>query len=119
MAATSAAQWFSAKLRFLVLVEGAGTTQVAESVHVFTSADWDAAMQRALQLGSSHESEYRNSNGARVRWRLHSVVTLDIIAANELNGAEVHAAFTDVTDDLRLPFDAMLNPEESHPSQSI
>jgi hypothetical protein len=112
-------QWFSTKVRLLALVEGGGTSQVADSIHVFRSTDWDAAFERALQIGQSHEREYRNAEGARVRWRLHSVVTLDAIDTTELDGAEVHSMFTDVTDDLRVAFDAALTPGTSRPSQSI
>ena len=119
MSDSQTTEWYSAKLRILVLVEGTGATQVAESVHVFRSNDWDVAMHRAIQLGKSHEKEYRNADGARVRWGFHSVMTLDVINADDLDGAEVHALFSDVTDDLRLPFGVVLKPETSQPGQSI
>jgi hypothetical protein len=118
-AVTNVSDWYSAKLRILVQVEGTGTTQAAESVHVFRSSGWDAAMKRALELGQTHEREYRNVDGVRVCWRFHSVVTLDVIDASDLDGAEVHAVFSDLTDELSMPFGATMTPEKSQPGQSI
>jgi hypothetical protein len=81
--------------------------------------DWDDAFQRALQLGRSHERDYENANGARVRRRLHSVATLDLIRSEELDGGRGPLPMNDPSGDLAVPFDFVFTPEDSQPEQSV
>jgi hypothetical protein len=112
-------QWFSARLRLLILVENTGTVRVEDCVHVFRSHDWEPAFKRALQLGRSHEREFKNDAGERVRRQLHSIVTLDLIQSDDLDGAEVNSESSDPSVELQLPFGTVFTPDRSEPAQSI
>ena len=61
------------------------------SVHLFfinDEPDWEElcakAFTRALELERGHETEYLNADGERVRWRMMSIETLDIIRVESL-----------------------------------
>ena len=109
--------WYSATLRLGCLIEPNGLTRYMDSVHVFQASDYDAALQRALQIGRTHEESYVNGDGAQVKWRLASVVTLDLLGDFIQDGAEVCSGPVDTTE--TVPFDHVFIPEESNPTQSI
>jgi hypothetical protein len=109
-------QWFSASMRLVILVEGEGATSQDEVVHVFRADDWDVAFQRAQALGRSHERDYENGDGQRVRWRLDRLLTLDLIRASDLDGAEVFSALTDVSGG--PGFDTVFDPGRHQPGQT-
>jgi Domain of unknown function (DUF4288) len=109
-------QWFSASMRLVILVEGEGATSQDEVVHVFRADDCDAAFQRALALGRSHERDYKNGYGQQVRWRLDRILTLDMIRVPDLDGAEVFSALSDVSGG--PGFDADFHPERQQPAQT-
>src|SRR5690242_12000394 len=110
------AGWFSAKVRVICLVEGAGATMQDESVHVFRASGVDGAFARALQLGREQEGEYLNSDGERVRWRFDRVLTLDALGAEDLDGVEVHSELGPAEES--LPFDAEFDPENHKPTET-
>lgn len=117
--------WFSARLRFAVLVDPEGATTYSDSLCIFQierSEDdvdtWGQAFQRALQLGYQREEEYLNPENHRVRWRLKEVSTLDLIQSESLDGAEVYAEFTPLGEDEELPFDTHFDPGKSAPTQT-
>jgi hypothetical protein len=109
-------QWFSASMRLVILVEGKGATLQDEVVHVFRADDCDAAFQRALALGRSHERDYKNGYGQQVRWRLDRILTLDMIRVLDLDGAEVFSALSHVSGGPE--FDADFHPERQRPAQT-
>ena len=111
--------WFSACFRRVCLVENRRTNTYNDSVLVFTASDFEDAMHRAIQLGRGMEEEYLNDSGMRVRWRLKEIMTLDVIQADSLDGAEVYSAFSDVPEGEDIPFDAVFHPEDSEPGQTI
>jgi hypothetical protein len=103
-------------MRLVILVEGEGATSQDEVVHVFRADDWDVAFQRALALGRSHECDYKNGCEQRVRWRLDRILTLDMIRASDLDGAEVFSALSDVSGG--PGFDTAFDPERHRPAQT-
>ena len=113
------ADWFSACLRLVVLIEHEGATHYADSVVLFHASTWDAAFARALELGRGLETSYRNSDGQEVRWRLASVLTLDHLGPELPDGAEVHWRTKDLAAAREaIAFDVALEPEKSRPGQS-
>ena len=112
-------EWYSAQLRLVALIEGIGASLYMDQVHVFRAVDWDDAQERALAIGRSHEQDYLNGDGQRVRWRLKAVRTLDIIGEHVTDGAEVHSTFVDVPGDEQVDADATFEPEKSRPGNSI
>lgn len=110
--------WFSAMLRFVVLVEGIGTTDVCRSVVVFRSTSFAAATKRALELGISKERTYHNGDGQEVRWRLVRIETLDQLDDELIDGREVYAEpLTPDTEDA-FQFNARFAPDEVVPGHS-
>lgn len=91
-----ASSWFSTRVRLVAVVEGRAASHQMECVHVFRASEWDSAFQRALELGRSHEEEYTNDAGRVVRWTLAEVVSLDLLKADDLDGAEVYSEMTEV-----------------------
>jgi hypothetical protein len=112
-------RWFSAKARLVVLVEGTGATRYADSLFLFRSADFDSALQRAIELGKQQEKEYVGGEGKRVRFRLKEIVSLDVIPDDNLDGAEVYSEPVDLPPGESAPFDATFDPSRSRPTQTI
>jgi hypothetical protein len=114
------ARWYAAQVRVVCLVEGAEVGEPVlqdESVHIFRAASRESGFQRALELGRGQETEYCNSDGQVVRWRLAQVLTLDEIAAVDLDGAEVHSRLS-WYEDGSPPFETLFVPELQEPDSS-
>ena len=111
--------WFSTRVRLVVLIEGAHAMRYSDSVFVFRAADFDDAFRRALALGRKQEQEYVGGEGKRVRRRLKEVVSLDIISADDLDGAEVYSEPVDLATGEASDFDQVFTPESSKPTQTI
>jgi len=90
-----------------------------DSVVIFQAEDWEPAFESALSLGRKMERTYRNVDGEQVAWRLIEIVSLDWIEAGDLNGAEVYSEPVPIEPGNEIPFDAVLTPEESEPTQTI
>jgi hypothetical protein len=112
------AQWFSARIRLVCLLEGSGAQRFQDSVVVFRARDFADAFRRALEIGRGHEEEYLNGDGERVAWRLKEVLSLDVVHG-DLDGAEVSSEPVDVLDEVRDPFETTYAPESSDPTQTI
>lgn len=117
--------WFSTKVRLAVLVEPKGADGYMDSVYIFRQGDvedwtvlWSRAFQRALELGRQQEQEYLNPDSQRVRWRLKEIISLDIVRAESLDGAEVYSEPADLASGDSIPFDAVFAPERSVPTQT-
>jgi hypothetical protein len=110
--------WFSTRVRLVSRLGEDRFTHCMDCVHVFLAGDWDAAFQRALELGRSHEEEYRNEAGDSVRWVLAEVISLDRVRSESLDGAEVYSEIMEVEPSgaNRPP---QLTPELSQPTQTI
>ena len=115
----SRSSWFSARVRLVLLIEGAGARGYADSVFVFRAADFDDAFQRALALGRKQEQEYVGGEGKRVRRRLKEVISLDILRADDLDGAEVYSEPVDLAAGEASNFDQVFTPEASKPTQTV
>lgn len=111
--------WYSAKLRRVCLVEGKVATLAMESIHIFRAQSFEGALARAVAIGRELDEDYRNSDGAHVKWRLKEVVSLDLIRSDNLDGAEIHSQFADVNPNEGLSFDSLFTPEASTPGQTI
>ena len=105
-------QWYSAHLRWAVMVEGKeGLRQWEEAVHIFVSDDRNTAFQRALEIG--HQAERSHDEGRRwVESRLAQVVTLDCLGANRTE-FEVGLGSSKATE--HLPFEHVFDPEANEP----
>lgn len=111
-------KWFSAMLRFVVLIEGEGGTRLARSVIVFRSKDWPEAKMRARALGQGMEDTYTNGAGEEVRWRLESVETLDLLGRVIADGREVYSEPTPLPTGEVFEFDTEFDPSGTEPTQS-
>lgn len=112
-------QWFSSKLRLVCLIEGKGATRYQDSVYLFRADEFEEAFQRALDLGRACEESYLNPDNKRVYWRLKEIISLDIITADQLDGAEVYSEPVPLEEGVEISFDASFSPEASRPTQTI
>lgn len=110
--------WYSAKLRFVVLLEKSGAVHGDDSIYLLRSDSFDAAFARALEIGRRAEHEYLGGTGEQVRWRFKEIVTLDVLRAADLDGVEVHSEFTSLADTEHYDFDHVFQPEASQPHQT-
>jgi hypothetical protein len=112
--------WYSARVRAVVLEEGNGAIDLRDSVFVFRAPEsWDVALRRAIELGRARlESEYVNMNGKRVRWRVCSVLTLDQLTDQEIDGAEVWTEGRFPEDPNEHSFDQVFEPASIPPEHS-
>ncbi len=111
--------WFSTKVRLVCLIEPDGSDGGMDSVHLFRAEDYDDARAKALQIGHSHEQEYKNHQGMLVRWRFQEIVSLDAIKAENLDGAEVYSEPIEFEEGEGIPFDTVFHPEDSEPTTTL
>jgi hypothetical protein len=116
---TQDTHWFSAKVRLVCLIEPTGALRYMDSIYVFRSADFQTAFKRALDLGKSQERSYLNADQKRVMWKLAEIVSLDMIAAESLDGVEVYSEPVELAPGEAFPLDVALHPERSQPTQTI
>ena len=90
-----------------------------DSLYVFRSADFQTAFKRALELGKSQERSYLNVDQKKVMWKLAEVLSLDMIAAESLDGVEVYSEPVELAPGEAFPLDVALHPERSQPTQTI
>jgi hypothetical protein len=105
--------WFSAQTRLVCFIDGV-PQYFRDTIHLLRAEGWDEALKRAIALGRRKEAEYQNANSVLVRWKLREVLTLDILAEGELDGAEVHSELAPLEVALPLEEDE-LDPERSEP----
>ena len=110
--------WFSAMLRFVVLVDDEGPSTASRSVIVFQAEDWPQAKTRAVELGRYMERSYVGGTGHQVRWRLSELETLDMLGDAITDGREVYAEPFELPGGQTFLFDAEFEPADSEPGQS-
>jgi Domain of unknown function (DUF4288) len=110
--------WFSAMLRFVILIQDEGASRLSRSVIVFRAEDWPDAKKRALELGYKMERSYQGGTGLEVRWRLAAVETLDLLGDTVTDGREVYSEPAELRLEHSIDFDTKLDPENSEPGQS-
>jgi hypothetical protein len=113
--------FYSARLSFVVLVDDGRPRKTHtwdEIVVVFRARDFDHAFTRALEIGRSHETEYLNCDGHKVRWALVEVENLDFVG-RRVDGSEVASRLSPRRSKAAIPFSKRFHPEDSKPSQSF
>ena len=111
--------WFSAMVRFALIVDGQGAETYLRSLFVFRAPNWQEAKATAVQLGRQREDEYHNHDGDRVALRLVEIETLDMLSKDELNGAEIYSEPIPAGDEgLRLTIESRFSPLDSNPAQT-
>jgi hypothetical protein len=105
-------RWYSAQIRWAVMVEGKqGLRHWEEAVHIFLSDDDDAAFQRALEIG--HQAERSQEQGRRwVESRLAEIMRLDYLGENRTEFQVVLGTSQALE---YLPFEHMFDPEGNKP----
>jgi hypothetical protein len=112
-------EWYSAKLRFAVMVETKGADLLYDCVFLFRAADFDMAFERAIKIGETQETEYRNGDAKRVNWKFSEIISLDVILAADLDGAEICADPVFLSKEETIPFETKFDPRLSKPTQTI
>lgn len=112
-------EWYSAKLRFAVMVEPVGSDHLYDRVFLFRATDFDTAFERAISIGEAQQDEYSNHEGRRIVWKFTAVMNLDIILDADLDGAEICAESHSLAEDERIPFAAEFKPRLSKPDQTL
>ncbi|MGL5828744.1 MAG: DUF4288 domain-containing protein [Angustibacter sp.] len=112
------AVWFSAMLRFVVLVEREGGTRRSRSVVVFRALDWPEAKQRALEHGRIMERSFAGGAGQQIRWRLEAIETLDLLGDTITDGREIYSEPITLPETEAIPFEVEFRPEASQPGQT-
>ncbi|MBX9580059.1 MAG: DUF4288 domain-containing protein [Gemmataceae bacterium] len=113
--------FYSARLLLIILVDDPRPRKTHtwdEIVITFRARDFDHAFSRALAIGRSHETEYLNFQGRKVRWALVEVVTLDLVG-RRIDGREVASRLHPRRSKSPIPFDTRFRPEASKPGQSF
>lgn len=110
--------WFSTKMRYAVLVESTGLLHYVDSVWLLKALDFGNAFQRALEVGLKNEKAYTNGDGKEVRWKLASIISLDWIGEEFVDGQEVYSEPVIGQEDRAVPFEYEFHPETSNPTQT-
>jgi hypothetical protein len=110
--------WFSACLRRVCVIEGAGAVDAWDEVFLLRAEDRDEAFTRALEIGRDREETYVNADGESVLWLFAEVVTLDEVRTNHLDGVEVYCSVTSVPTGSKKVSDHVFKPEESTPGST-
>jgi len=117
----SRVDFYTARLLFVSLVESNRAKKsnlYDDSVIVFRAKDFAHTFERALEIGKSKETTYKNASGQTVRWALVEIVNIDyvgkIIDGNEV-ASKLHYRVTKKPIALRKRF----RPERSKPDKSF
>ena len=105
-------QWFEARIRWAVMVEGKqGLRRWEESVCFILSEDARSAFRQALDFGRSEEREFRE-RGQWVEKRLAQIVELNEVGPDD---TVLAVSMGSKKPKERLPFDHAFEPERSTP----
>ncbi|HET7625526.1 MAG TPA: DUF4288 domain-containing protein [Verrucomicrobiae bacterium] len=113
-------EFYSARLLFIILVDDGRPRKknhFDESVVVFRAKDFTDAFKRALKLGKSHETDYRNDKGQRVRWALVDILNLDWVG--KIDGKEVASKLHYRTQSKSITAQKKFHPQRSQPEGSL
>lgn len=119
MSETQEQQWFSTKVRLVCLIASMGAVRYMDVVYVFRGTDFQTAFKRAVELGKCQEKSYHNADGKEVVWKLVEILSLDLVQAESLDGAEVYSEPVDLAAGESYDFDTEFHPERSAPTQTI
>jgi len=113
--------FYSARLLFVVLVDDGPPRKknmFDETIIVFRARDFADALNRAVKIGRSHETEYKNDKGHRVRWALVEVINLDWVG-RKADGQEVASHLHYRQSKRPVPFNKKFYPEASEPTDTF
>jgi hypothetical protein len=114
-------EFYSARLLFIILVDDGRPKKknhFDESVVVFRAKNFSGAFKRALKLGKSQETDYKNHKGQRVRWALVDILNLDCVG-NKIDGNEVASKLHYRTQKKPIPANKKFHPERAKPEGSF
>jgi hypothetical protein len=111
-------EWYSASLKYAVLIETVGTSTMTRSVVLVRAHDWTEGRAKALETGRSHETTYLNGDGKQVRWALVAIETLDCLGPLLEDGREVYYEPRSPAPDEDYAFDTSFCPQDSEPGQT-
>jgi hypothetical protein len=114
-------EFYSARLQFIILVDDGRPKKknhFDESVVVFRAKNFSDAFKRALKWGRSHETNYRNDKGQRVRWSLVDILNLDWVG-KKIDGKEVASNLHYRTQSKPIPANKKFHPERAKPEGSF
>ena len=100
-------------------MRGANERRIPGTRSLSSSArDFAHAFSRALEIGRSHEVEYLNCKGRKVRWALVEVENVDLVG-KRADDAEVASRLSRRRSKKAIPFGTEFHPEASEPLQSF
>lgn len=91
---------------------------MSRSVCLVKAEDWDDAREKVLRRGLGMEEDYEGGGGARVRWRLMRIETLDQLGKTIADGREVYSEALEPSLEEDYPLDVEFRPQDSMPNQS-
>lgn len=102
--------WYSATLRFYSVTREMGRVGGEDVVHLIRAPSYGDAVRKFLALGRSREHSYVNGCGHMLRVRFVGLVTVDSIADDDLDGAEI-VSIPLMEEDPSFSFDTPLDPD--------
>jgi hypothetical protein len=108
-------EFYAARLLFVILVDDGRPKKknhFDESVVVFRAKNFADAFKRALKLGKSHETDYKNDKGQRVRWAVVEILNLDWVGKT-IDGKEVASNLHCRTQKQPIPASKKFHPERA------
>jgi len=114
-------EFYSARLLYIILRDDGRPKKknhFDESVIVFRAKNLPDAFKRALELAKSHETDYLNDKGQRVRWALVDILNLDWVG-KKIDGKEVASCLHYRTQSVPIPANRKFHPERSKPEGSF
>ena len=109
--------YFSAELLFICLRDAGRPYKTHlwdETAVVFRARDPEHAFERALEIGKSHEVEYRNDRNERVRWALVKIEVIHELG-RKIDGKEVASRLRWRKSREAVTYDHSFEPELSDP----
>ena len=114
--------YYSARLHIVCLVDDTNPYEEDSYISdypivIFKAMDFEDAFQKALRLGKDQEHQYKNGDGADVRWVLNAVEALYFLG-DDLDGIEVGSVMDVYHPNSPLKFDQDFSPEIKPPSHN-
>lgn len=106
-------KWFSAKLRFAIMIEPTGADTLNDCVFVFRATDFGPAFDKAISIGKANEARYKNVYGKDVAWQLVEVISLDILGPTIRDGLEVYSERVHLKKKDVIPYGTKFRPRKS------
>jgi hypothetical protein len=113
--------FYSARLLFIITVDDGKPKRrhdYNELVILFRARDFDHAFEKALELGKSRETTYKNYKNQHVRWALVEISTLDHVG-RKIDGMEVASKIFLRNAPKPISAKQRFQPEKSKPGHSF